>query len=230
MKDVYTNGRIMDEINFLEKYQKATKRNYIQRVVEHDKAECAAVAKEWGRDYWDGDRQYGYGGYSYDGRWLPIAQDIVKHYKLKPGDKILDIGCGKAFLLFEFTQAMPGVEVAGIDISEYGLEHAKEEVRPYLKHGDAKTLPWEDNTFDFVYSINTFHNLEVNELKNAVQEMERVGKNKKWLCIESYRNESEKTNLLYWQLTCASFYNREEWEWLYNEWGYTGDYGFIFFE
>lgn len=220
----------MHEINFLEQYQKATTRDYVQRVVEHDKAESAHVAKQWGYDYWDGDRRYGYGGYSYDGRWLPIARDIVAHYGLKPGDKILDIGCGKAFLLFEFTQAMPGVEVAGIDISEYGIEHAKEEVRPFLKVGSAAHLPWEDNTFDFVYSINTFHNLEVDELKAAVQEMERVGKDKKWLCLESYRNESEKANLLYWQLTCASFYNTKEWVWLYKEWGYTGDYGFIFFE
>lgn len=218
------------ELNFLEKYQKATKRDYVQRVVEHDKAESATVAKQWGYDYWDGDRRYGYGGYSYDGRWLPIAQELVAHYGLKPGDKILDIGCGKAFLLYEFTQALPGVEVAGLDISEYGIEHAKEEVRPLLKTGNATDLPWEDNSFDFVYSINTFHNLKVNELKSAVQEMERVSKGKSWLCLESYRNESEKANLLYWQLTCASFYNTEEWAWLYKEWGYTGDYGFIFFE
>jgi protein-L-isoaspartate(D-aspartate) O-methyltransferase len=220
----------MKEINFLEKYQKATKRNYVERVLEHDKAESAAIAKQWGRDYWDGDRRYGYGGYSYDGRWLPIAKDLVAHYGLKPGDKILDIGCGKAFLLYELTQAMPGIEAVGLDISEYGIEHAKPEVRSALKLGNATELPWEDNTFDFVYSINTFHNLYVDELKSAIQEMERVSKGKSWLCLESYRTEAEKANLLYWQLTCESFYNTQEWAWLYKEWGYTGDYGFIFFE
>lgn len=218
------------ELNFLEKYQKATKRDYVERVVSHDKADCAAVAKQWGYDYWDGERQYGYGGYRYDGRWLPVAQDIAAHYGLKPGDRILDIGCGKAFLLYEFTQAVPGIEVAGIDISEYGIEHAKEEVRPFLKLGTADDLPWPDNSFDFVYSINTFHNLRAPELKRALQEMERVSTGKAWLCVESYRNEREKMNLLYWQLTCASFYDTEEWRWLFEEWSYSGDYGFIFFE
>lgn len=220
----------MAEINFLEKYQSATKRNYVERVVQHDKADCATIAKQWGQDYWDGERQYGYGGYHYDGRWLPIARDIANHYGLKPGDRILDIGCGKSFLLYEFTQAVPGVEVFGIDISQYGIENAKEEVRPGLRVGNATHLPWDDSSFDFVYSINTFHNLDVFDLKTAIEEMERVGKDRKWLCVESYRNEVEKANLLYWQLTCGSFYNTREWEWLLGEWGYTGDRGFIFFE
>ena len=217
-------------IDFLAKYQSATKRDYVARVVEHDKAECATVAKRWGEEYWDGPRQYGYGGYRYDGRWLQIAQDIAERYNLQPGDKILDVGCGKAFLLYEFTRAVPGVEIAGLDISAYGIANAKEEARPFLKEGNCTTLPYADDSFDFVYSINTFHNIKVDELKAAVQEVERVGKGKKWICVESYRNEREKANLLYWQLTCMSFYAPEEWAWLYREWGYTGDYGFIFFE
>ena len=217
-------------IDFLAKYQSATKRDYVARVVEHDKAECATVAKRWGEEYWDGPRQYGYGGYRYDGRWLPIAKDIAERYNLQPGDKILDVGCGKAFLLYEFTRAVPGVKIAGLDISAYGIANAKEEARPFLKEGNCTTLPYPDGSFDFVYSINTFHNIKVDELKAAVQEVERVGKGKKWVCVESYRNEREKANLLYWQLTCMSFYAPEEWAWLYREWGYTGDYGFIFFE
>jgi SAM-dependent methyltransferase len=218
------------QIDFLAKYQSATKRDYVARVVEHDKAECATVAKRWGEEYWDGPRQYGYGGYKYDGRWLPIAQDIASRYGLKAGDKILDVGCGKAFLLFEFTRAVPGVEIAGLDISAYGIAHSKEETRPFLSEGSCTNLPYPDQSFDFVYSINTFHNLKVDDLKGALQEVERVGRNRKWICVESYRNEREKVNLLYWQLTCMSFYTPEEWVWLYRQWGYTGDYGFIFFE
>ena len=133
-------------------------------------------------------------------------------------------------MLYEFTRAVPGVEIAGLDISAYGIANAKEEARPFLKEGNCTTLPYPDESFDFVYSINTFHNIKVDELKAAVQEVERVGKGKKWICVESYRNEREKANLLYWQLTCMSFYTPEEWAWLYREWGYTGDYGFIFFE
>ena len=219
----------MKEVNFLEKYQKSTKRDYVERVVKHDKAECATKAKNWGFDYWDGERQYGYGGYHYDGRWRAIAEDIAKHYGLKAGDKVLDIGCGKAFLLYELTQVVPGLDVTGIDISEYAIQNGKEEIRSKLRVGNCIDLPFEDKSFDFVYSINTFHNLPVNELERAVREMERVGKKAKWCCVESYRDEKEKANLLYWQLTCESFFRPEGWAWLFKQWGYEGDYGFIYF-
>ena len=166
----------------------------------------------------------------YDGRWLPVAEKMAAHYGLKAGDRILDIGCGKVFLLYEFTQAVPGIEVAGLDISTYGMENAKEEIRPFLKVGNCTELPFEDDAFDFVYSINTFHNLRNFELSTALNEMRRVGKDKRHICVESYRNESEKANLLYWQLTCESFYNPEEWRWFYDLCGYEGDEDFIFFE
>lgn len=220
----------MHEIDFLGKYQKATKRDYVARVVEHDKAECAALAKQWGREYWDGARHNGYGGYRYDGRWRPIAEDIAARYGLKAGDRVLDVGCGKAFLLYELTQAVPGLEVAGIDISDYGIANAKEEVRSFLKVGNATTLPYADASFDLVLSINTLHNLEIFDLVAALREIQRVGRRDKWICVESFRNESEKANLLYWQLTCMSFYSPDAWKWLYRQWGYAGDYGFIYFE
>ncbi len=220
----------MAEINFLEKYQKATKRDYVGRVVAHDKAECAKIAKQWGFDYWDGEREYGYGGYKYDGRWRPVAEDIAKHYKLKAGNRILDVGCGKAFLLYEFTQVVPGIEVTGVDVSEYGVANAKEEVRPFLRIANATNLPFDDKSFDFVYSLNTLHNLYNYELAKAVKEVERVAHYGKYICVESYRNEREKMNLLYWQLTCETFYTPAEWRWFYDQQRYTGDYGFIYFE
>lgn len=220
----------MAEIDFLSRYQKATARDYVARVVEHDKAACAEIARQWGREYWDGPRQFGYGGYRYDGRWRPIAEDLARHYGLRPGDRVLDVGCGKAFLLYELTQVVPGLRVTGLDISRYGIENAKAEVRPFLQVGSCTDLPFDSGSFDFVFSINTFHNLEIFDLKKAVQEVQRVGRDRKWICVESFRNEREKMNLLYWQLTCYSFYSPEAWSWLYREFGYTGDHGFIFFE
>ena len=220
----------MAYVDFVLKLHRSTKRNYVQRVIDHDKAECAIVAKQFGKDYWDGDRKYGYGGYHYDGRWLPIAQEMAKHYGIKPGDKILDVGCGKGFLLYEFTQAVPGVEVAGIDISEYGIANAKEEIRSSVQVGNAISLPYEDNYFDFVVSLGTMHNLPNYDARAALQEIERVGKDKKHIMVESFRNESEMANLLYWQLTCRSFYSPQEWEWFMKESGYTGDYSYIVFE
>ncbi|TAN58592.1 MAG: class I SAM-dependent methyltransferase [Rhodospirillales bacterium] len=221
----------MTQIDFIQSLHASTKRNYVERVTAHDKADCAAIAKQWGRDYWDGERHLGYGGYRYDGRWRQLAERMAAHYGLKPGMRILDVGCGKGFLLYEFTQAVPGIEVAGLDISAYGIENAKEEVKPFLRTGDARRLPYGDNEFDFVVSLGTLHNLPVEGVMEAVREIERVGKGPaKYIMVESYRNEREKANLLYWQLTCESFHRPESWAWLYAQAGYTGDYGFIYFE
>lgn len=216
-------------IDFLSSVHKATKRDYLARVNEFPKAEAAMLAKKWDVEYWDGDRKTGYGGYRYDGRWRSVAQAIADHYQLKPGMRVLDIGCGKAFLLYDLTQVVPGLEVAGIDISSYGIQHAKEEVRPFLKVGTAAKLPWPDHAFDLAISINTLHNLYCYELFDALKEMQRVAK-QKYLCVESYRNEQEKVNLLYWQLTCEMFCTPKEWEWWFNLTGYTGDHSFIYFE
>ena len=220
----------MAYIDFVSDLHKVTKRDYIGRVISDDKAECAKIAKEYGYDYWDGDRKYGYGGYRYDGRWRSVAQKMADHYKLKPGQKVLDVGCGMAHLLYELTQVVPGLNVTGIDISKYALEHAKEEVRGNLRYGQAQNIPFHDNEFDLVISLAALHNLRVYDLKRAVQEIERVGKGKSYIMVESFRNDREEVNMLYWQLTCASYYSVDEWEWLYKEWGYTGDYSFIFFE
>ncbi|MCC3405793.1 MAG: class I SAM-dependent methyltransferase [Microcoleus sp. PH2017_10_PVI_O_A] len=220
----------MADIDFLSTVHKRTKRDYLGRVNEFPKAEAAKLAKKFDRDYWDGDRKVGYGGYHYDGRWRTVADAMVKHYNLKAGDRILDVGCGKAFLLYDFTQAVPGVEVAGIDISEYGIASAKEEVRPFLQGCSATELPFADNSFDLVISLNTLHNLYCFELDRALREIERVGNGNKYIVVESYRNEEEKANLLYWQLTCESFYTPDEWQWWFDRCGYTGDSSFIYFE
>ncbi|HLG68798.1 MAG TPA: class I SAM-dependent methyltransferase [Chloroflexota bacterium] len=220
----------MASVDFLTPLHTSTKRDYVQRVVEYPKAESAKVAKRFGCEYWDGDRRFGYGGYKYDGRWRPVAEAMAEHYGLKTGSSVLDVGCGKAFLLYELTQAVPGLEVRGVDISAYGIAHAKEEVRPHLQVANATSLPFPDKSFDLVISITTLHNLYCYELDCALREIERVGRKDKYIVVESYRNEEEKANLLYWQLTCEMFCTPEEWRWWYKRCGYTGDYSFIYFE
>jgi len=220
----------MAYLDFISVIHKSTKRDYVQRVVEYDKAACAEVSRRFGMDYFDGDRRYGYGGYRYDGRWRPFAEKLVAHYGLKPGDRILDIGCGKGFLVHDFRQTLPGVHAEGIDISEYAIANAMPEVKGLVQVASAIGLPFPDRSFDLVVSINTLHNLYVDQLKEALREIERVGRRHKYLVLDSYRTEREKVNLMYWQLTCECFFRPAEWEWLFREWGYTGDHGFVFFE
>lgn len=220
----------MAHIDFISAIHKKTRRDYLGRVNEFPKAEAAKIARQFGKDYWDGDRKFGYGGMRYDGRWRPVADSLARHYGLKAGDRVLDVGCGKAFLLYELTLAVPGLQVAGLDISQYGIEHAKEEVRSCLQVGHARQLPYPDRSFDLVISINTLHNLYCYDLDQALREIQRVGKQNRYIVAESYRNEEEKANLLYWQLTCESFYTPAEWEWWFKQCGYQGDWSFIFFE
>ena len=189
----------MNYIDFLSPLHKSTSRDYLARVNDSQfpKYKAAELAKKWAFDYWDGDRRINYGGYHYiEGRWEKVAIMMAKHYGLKSGDKILDVGCGKGFLLFDFLKVVPGLEIYGVDVSKYAIENGKEEIRDRLHIGNATNLPWSDDEFDFVYSINTLHNLHNYDLSKALKEIERVGKNSKYICVESYRNEIEKMNLL----------------------------------
>lgn len=208
----------------------ATQRDYVGRMLD-DKAGCAQVSKQYGKDYWDGDRKYGYGGYSYiPGRWRPVAKALVDRYELGKKSRLLDLGCGKGFLLHELKLLVPELTVCGIDISLYGLDNATQQIRPYVfQHDVAMALPFATDEFDLVISLGVFHNLRLPNLHTAIREMERVGKSG-YLMVESYRNELELFNLQCWALTAESFLDDREWEWLYSQLGYSGDYEFIYFE
>lgn len=217
------------ELNIVNPLHKQTNRDYIGRM-QNEKVHCMRIAKKYGYDYWDGDRKYGYGGYKYDGRWSVVAKKIIDYYNLPKDAKILDVGCGKAFLLYEFKKLLPDCEVRGFDFSSYALENAKDEIKDKLFINKAQDeYPFKENEFDLVISLTTLHNLPIYHLKSALQEMERVAVNK-YLVVESYRNESELFNLQCWALTCESFFSPDEWVWVFKEFGYNGDYEFIYFE
>lgn len=220
-------GRLL---NIVTPLHKMTQRDYIGRMND-DKVHCMRKAKEYESDYWDGDRRYGYGGYRYmAGRWAPVAQALIDTYGLKRDAKILDIGCGKGYLLYEFKQLLPDAELNGFDISNHGLADAKPEVRDSLFRSKAQEpYPYGDKAFDLVVSLGTLHNLRIFEQQRALQEIERVGKNK-YIMVESYRNELEQFNMQCWALTAEAFFDTASWIWLYNHFGYTGDYEFIYFE
>ena len=212
------------------KVHTSTKRDYLARVNSVDKAWAAEKASQWGYDYWDGSRDTGYGGYKYDGRWLSVAQDLVDTYKLQDGAKILDIGSGKGFLLHDLKKINSSFVVSGVDISAYAIKHSMENIREYCHQGCASNLPFNNNEFDLVISINTLHNLNLHKLWLALKEMQRVSKTHQYLCVEAYRNEQEKANLLYWQLTCRAFFSPDDWNFLFDKAGYNGDFEYIYFE
>ena len=217
-------------VNFVTPLHKATERTYIDRMID-DKVNCMLKAKEYEFDYWDGDRRFGYGGYKYlAGRWKPVAESFIDKYGLTNNSSVLDVGCGKAYLLYELKLLLPDLRVKGFDISKHGLNEAKENLKEDLFiHKAQDSYPFEDNAFDLVISLGCLHNLRIFELKTALGEIERVGKSG-YVMLESYRNELEQFNLQCWALTCESFFDKEEWEWIYNHFGYTGDYEFIYFE
>jgi len=196
-----------------------------------DKVHCMLKAKKYESNYWDGNRRYGYGGYKYlPGRWKPVAELLIKNYGLTNGSSVLDVGCGKGYLLYEIKLLLPDIKIEGFDISNHALSHAKEEIKSSLFiHRAQDIYPYGDNKFDLVISLGCIHNLKIFELETALREIQRVGK-QAYIMKESYRNERELFNLQCWALTCESFFDNKEWPWLYDHFGYTGDYEFIYFE
>src|SRR3990167_6909976 len=174
--------------------------------------------------YFDGPRDYGYGGYRYDGRWIPVAQNMVEHFGLKSGDRVLDIGCAKGFLVKDLLKVCPGLEVFGLDISEYALKNCEPEVVGRLHKGSADDLPFPDQSFDAVISLNTIHNFQREGVRRALQEITRVSRGGAFIQVDSYRTPEEKKLFESWVLTAEFHDYPEGWVQLFNEAGYRGDY------
>ena len=211
----------MQEVNLLDRYPKGVRPIAANRATDKSQA---AVARQFGREYFDGDRTQGYGGYRYDGRWVPVAERIRDFYGLRAGMQVLDVGCAKGFLLSDLKAVVPGLEVTGLDISEYAIRNAVEDVRASLVRGDALRLPFEDDVFDLVISINTIHNLVREECVEAVHEIQRVSRQFKYIQIDSWLNQEQYDNLMKWVLTAVTFFEPEGWRKLFREAGYTGEY------
>lgn len=211
------------ELDLLANYPKAN-RNLKERL-ENKTESDREIARRFGRQFFDGDRRYGYGGFNYSPKfWQPVIPTFVDHWKIEAGFKLLDVGCAKGFMLYDFLQIVEGIEVAGIDISEYAIEHSISPIADFVQVADAKNLPFGDNSFDGVVSINTIHNLEVEECFQAVREIERVSKGKSFITVDAYSNSQEKERMMAWNLTAKTILSIENWKTLFNDAGYSGDY------
>lgn len=213
----------MAEINLLSRYPKG--RRNIGRRATAKTDEHIRISREYGFDYFDGSRDYGYGGYRYDGRWAVVAEDFISHWGLNPGMRVLDIGCAKGFLVKDFMKVMPGLEAFGLDISEYAMMHCEPEVVGRLHLGNALKLPFPDKSFDATISVNTIHNLDRPGVIQALREIERVTNGSRaYVQVDSYRTAEEKELFLDWVLTANTHDYPEGWKNIFAEAGYSGDY------
>jgi SAM-dependent methyltransferase len=211
------------EIDLLENYPR-TKRNVEERGATKTE-DVRRVARQFGQEFFDGDRQYGYGGFKYFPRfWQPVIPTFKEYWNLTSQSSLLDVGCAKGFMLYDLSVLIPGIELKGIDISKYAIENAMQEISSYVSEADARELPFEDNSFEVVISINTVHNLEKEECAVALQEIERVSRGKSYITVDAYRNDEEKKRMYDWNLTAKTIMSVEEWVAFFKEIGYTGDY------
>lgn len=213
----------MAEIDLLVNYPK-TIRNLHERVASKTE-DVREVARKFDFDYFDGDRKYGYGGFVYKEKfWNQVVVDFFNHYELKPDSSILDVGCAKGFMLYDFIRTYPSLRIEGIDISAYAIGNAKEEVKDYLKLGNATNLPYPDGSFDLVISINTIHNLNEQECKKALSEIQRVAKVGAFITVDAFETEEEKERMFDWNLTALTIKSVNGWKKVFEEVGYTHDY------
>jgi SAM-dependent methyltransferase len=218
-----------ERLSIVTPLHEATKRDVLSRMNDN-KVDAMIVAKKYGSDYWDGDRRYGYGGYRFmPGRWKSVAQFLIERYGLNSSSSILDVGCGKGFLLYELQLLLPDARLVGFDVSDYGLKSKHPDFSgTVFSHRAQDPYPFRDQEFDLVVSLGVLHNLRLPELAIAIPEIERVAKSK-YVMTESYRNEEEMFNLECWALTAESLLDDGEWQWLLELNGYTGDFELIYF-
>ena len=200
-----------------------TKRN-IQKRADAKDPEVVRISKQYGEMYFDGPRDYGYGGYRYDGRWIPVAKDIVEHFGLGSGDRVLDIGCAKGFVVKDLLQVCPGIEPFGMDISEYALMNCEPEVVGRIHLGSAEHLPFPDGSFSCVLSLNTIHNLPRDRAITAMKEIQRLSNGKAFVQVDSYLTPEQKEIFESWVLTAEFHDYPAGWIALFEDAGYTGDY------
>jgi len=211
------------EIDLLVNYPK-TKRNLDERLASKTEAD-RAIARQFGQDFFDGDRRHGYGGFKYFPRfWQPVIPTFREYWGLGPGSSVLDVGCGKGFMLHDLVALIPGIVVKGIDISQYAIDNAIEDMRPHVQVANARELPFADRSFDVVISINTIHNLERAECGRALQEIERVSRGNSFITVDAYRNDEERERMEAWNLTAKTIMSVDEWVRFFKEVGYSGDY------
>jgi SAM-dependent methyltransferase len=212
-----------NEIALLRRYPKA-KRNLDERAAQKTE-EDRKIARRFDKDFFDGDRRHGYGGFSYMSRfWQPVIPTFQKHWDLSASSSVLDVGCAKGFMMHDFVELIPGITVKGVDISQYAIDNAIEDMRPHVQVADAISLPFADKSFDVVISINTIHNLDRAGCAEALREIERVSRKGAFITVDAYRNAEEKDRMYAWNLTAKTIMSVEEWTTFFKEVGYTGDY------
>ena len=193
---------------------------------EKNKNKNVKLASKFGFEYFDGHRDQGYGGYKYDGRWVAVSKRAFKKYNILDGFRILDIGCAKGYFVKDLKDLNSNIKVFGIDISNYALQNCHPDVVGDLKQGDARKLPFPDNSFDLIFSINVIHNFSKNECVKAIKEMNRVSRRKEniFIQVDAYNDKKDLELFKKWVLTAKTCLKPNEWEKLFIDANFMGDF------
>ena len=211
------------EVNLLANYPKS-KRNIFERE-EQKSEEARVIARKFDKEFFDGDRNHGYGGFTYNPKfWQPVIPDFIKYWGLNSKNAILDVGCAKGFMLYDLSKLIPGINLQGMDISDYAISNSIPEIRKFIQVANAKKIPFSDNSFDVVIAINTIHNLERAECAEALREITRVSKKYSFVTVDAYRNDEEREKMYAWNLTAKTIMSADDWKLFFKEVGYNGDY------
>ena len=211
------------EVNLLANYPKS-KRNILERE-EQKSEEARVIARKFGKEFFDGDRNHGYGGFTYNPEfWQPVIPDFIKYWGLNSKSSILDVGCAKGFMLYDLSKFIPGIDIRGMDVSDYAISNSIPEIRKFIQVADAKKIPFSDTSFDVVIAINTIHNLERAECAKALREITRVSKKYSFVTVDAYRNNDERKKMYAWNLTAKTIMSVDDWKLFFKEVGYNGDY------
>lgn len=214
----------MREFNVLKAYPQPKEPRYVGSNIRTIRNRI--IASYRGKEYYDGARENGYGGFKYDGRWKKVVDSMCKEYNLNENSSILQIGCEKGFLLHDFHEKFPGIKIRGTEISDYAIENAMPSVKKFIVKSPPANLPFKEHEFDFVIGIGVVYTLNLADAIKCLKEIQRVGRGKIFITLGAYRDAKGERLFRHWTLLGCTILHVDEWVEVLKEAGYTGDYFF----
>ena len=218
----------MKKISLFENYSK----NINQRLLYRNARELISnkyIASLKGKDFYDGHRDQGMGGYKYDKRWSNVAFKLVEFFKLDNNSKILLVNAAKGYLLYELKKILPKAEIYGLEESKYAISKSKKEIKKYMMFHEGYKISFKNNYFDFIFAPGYIYEFSLKDIIKSLQELKRVSLNKKniYITLGSYFNMSSFNKMKHWSLLGTTILKENEWEYILKKLNYKGYYEFV---